>query len=910
MDEKIIKSEFRFFGYKNIIYCLLIFVLIFSINVRADEWTPVDPANPPDARHGHTMVTLPDGRVMLFGGEGYQGELKNDLFTYDANGWNTVIPANDPPPKRKEHQAWTMGSKMFVYGGYGESGPLNDMWTYDTDSNEWYEPSVGSKPPARSGHATIPQSDGSILILGGQDSAGDKLYDFWRYSSGSFQQLPDCPRAYSNHFGHMIDEDVLFVFGEPGVIAYYQFSAGMWDLLPGGPPLNGYACSSMAQNVEGQNVIFVFGGQTAGGAESDVVYEFNTITGELTQRVESMPFSLMNSARAEVNSSLFFGGISNDTIINTTLHFFVPCGCVGANYTFVCGQEVNTSCTLNCNLNSNGTCFTAGANNITINGNGYGITGNTTGSGINVTGRNNVTIKNFNVYNFSQGIYLSFSNNNNITNNTASNNTGYDFYSDENSHDNTVKNLTIASYPTTISFTYNNGVGIKGVDTAPPDPADKGNINRYVNATNVTANSWLFLNVSYSDADIIGVDEASLKMHRHNGTGWELADGLGINGVNPALNYVYANITEFSIFAPLGNVTGAPPSITSFAPPSPVNDTICTWRTFNVTVNQTVNVSWYLNNSLLHTNLTTTDANYTLHAEFVGDNNVSAVATNANGADMQTWIWNVTGAPKLCTTPDPPSHDFGIVPPGQTRNWDFEITNCGGPGTTLNWDVTASEPWISVSPSSGTNTIVTVTIDTKLPDGGVKTGTITVNSNGGTKIGVIRVNIELETAPETGYATFATTGGYFDSVDAVAEEMLPEEGKPADMVFPHGFFSFTITGLTAGQSVTVNIVLPSDMPANAEYWKYGPTPDNPTDHWYEFMYDGQTGAEINGNLVTLHFVDGLRGDDNPTPDGQIVDQGAPGSSPIPVPEFNAVGLLSLIGILSVVLAVATLRKRK
>jgi len=104
--------------------------------------------NPPDGRQGHSMVTLQDGRVMLFGGEGDQGDLKDDLFAYDANGWNNVVPANNPPPKRKEHQAWTMGSKMFVYGGYGENGALNDMWTYDTESNEWHEQSgVGSKPP-------------------------------------------------------------------------------------------------------------------------------------------------------------------------------------------------------------------------------------------------------------------------------------------------------------------------------------------------------------------------------------------------------------------------------------------------------------------------------------------------------------------------------------------------------------------------------------------------------------------------------------------------------------------------------------------------------------------------------------------------------------------------------------------
>jgi len=91
---------------------------------------------------------------------------------------------------------------------------------------------------------------------------------------------------------------------------------------------------------------------------------------------------------------------------------------------------------------------------------------------------------------------------------------------------------------------------------------------------------------------------------------------------------------------PLGK---APPTITSFAPPSPVNDTICTWRTFNVTVNQPVNVSWYLNNSLLFINETVTEANCTLHATWPGEHNVSAIATNQNGTDMQTWIWNVTG---------------------------------------------------------------------------------------------------------------------------------------------------------------------------------------------------------------------------------------------------------------------------
>ena len=100
-------------------------------------------------------------------------------------------------------------------------------------------------------------------------------------------------------------------------------------------------------------------------------------------------------------------------------------------------------------------------------------------------------------------------------------------------------------------------------------------------------------------------------------------------------------LTEPAPCAPGPEPAPAPPNITSFAPPSPVNDTVCNWRTVNVTVNQTVNVSWYLNNTLQHTNVSTKEANYTLHAEVVGEHNVSAIASNANGTDMQTWVWNV-----------------------------------------------------------------------------------------------------------------------------------------------------------------------------------------------------------------------------------------------------------------------------
>ncbi len=59
------------------------------------------------------------------------------------------------------------------------------------------------------------------------------------------------------------------------------------------------------------------------------------------------------------------------------------------------------------------------------------------------------------------------------------------------------------------------------------------------------------------------------------------------------------------------------------------------------------------------------------------------------------------------------------------------------------------------------------------------------------------------------------------------------------------------------------------------YYKYGQTTGNTTDHWYEFLFDGTTGAEINANIITLHFQDGQLGDDDLVEDGFIIDVGGP-----------------------------------
>ncbi|MGE5241626.1 MAG: peptidylprolyl isomerase [Bacteroidota bacterium] len=84
------------------------------------------------------------------------------------------------------------------------------------------------------------------------------------------------------------------------------------------------------------------------------------------------------------------------------------------------------------------------------------------------------------------------------------------------------------------------------------------------------------------------------------------------------------------------------------------------------------------------------------------------------------------------------------------------------------------------------------------------------------------------------------------------------------MTWPAGSPTTRVVTLYHGAASSVNA-----------YYAYGPTSDNPTPHWYDFSYDGQTGAEIVGNKVLLHFVDGQRGDDDIAADGSVTHTGAP-----------------------------------
>jgi len=309
---------------------LLSLLTITAISQIDGDWENLDPPNDPGERQGHTLVTLPDGRIILFGGQGPDDNLFNDLHIFEQDDWEEIEPINNPPSKRTEHLAWVREDKMFIQGGYGIDGALDDLWFYDYLDNQWSEViNSGPKPPPLHGQAMAQTSNGTVFIVDGTDETGQNIRESWRLISYSFSQLSDCPRNYSNHVMQSVNDEFLFVFGEPGTLIFYNIANDSWGVASNsGPPLSGFSSSTKGLNNDDEVVIFFYGGVDPDGNNSDIVYEFNTVTGEISQREYLLPGNVANGAAAKYfdNSKsnpddyeiLLFGGIVDGEVSNVT----------------------------------------------------------------------------------------------------------------------------------------------------------------------------------------------------------------------------------------------------------------------------------------------------------------------------------------------------------------------------------------------------------------------------------------------------------------------------------------------------------------------------------------------------------------------------------------------------------------
>jgi hypothetical protein len=127
-----------------------------------------------------------------------------------------------------------------------------------------------------------------------------------------------------------------------------------------------------------------------------------------------------------------------------------------------------------------------------------------------------------------------------------------------------------------------------------------------------------------------------------------------------------------------------------------------------------------------------------------------------------------------------------------------------------------------------------------------------------------QTSAQVATATGTGIATFSTSSGSIINLTASATTSC---GSLSGVTFPHGFFSFTITNITPGSTVTITITFPSNVPANTQYWKCI------NGQWVDVT--SLIGDNDGDNVLTLTITDGGLGDADGQVNGVITDPGGP-----------------------------------
>ena len=154
---------------------------------------------------------------------------------------------------------------------------------------------------------------------------------------------------------------------------------------------------------------------------------------------------------------------------------------------------------------------------------------------------------------------------------------------------------------------------------------------------------------------------------------------------------------------------------------------------------------------------------------------------------------------------------------------------------------------------------------------------------------------------------------FFDSdpsnITDVASVDMPAD-PPSGYNFPYGVFAINITVPVPGQWAIITLTLPDNLPANSEYWKYSPN-GNGSPSVQPGWYQVPLGSNDGDNVITITLQDGGIGDADGDPtNGVIVDLGGPANLAAQAPALTPLGIVALIGLLSIVATSTIVRIRK
>ena len=197
---------------------------------KPGTWTVIN--DPGEGRETQTVTLLQDGRVLVAGGEGYQGVLTLvELFDPKTDTYQTG-PSMSAPRDQATATLLPNGS-VLVVGGTANSAypqPLASAEIYHPKTNTWTR--TGSMNQARFGHEATLLQDGRVLVTGGTPDVSNQLTscEIWNPATGTwtFTGAMSYGRRYSSAVT-LSNGDVLEA-GDYVPSEVYSVKRGTWSL--------------------------------------------------------------------------------------------------------------------------------------------------------------------------------------------------------------------------------------------------------------------------------------------------------------------------------------------------------------------------------------------------------------------------------------------------------------------------------------------------------------------------------------------------------------------------------------------------------------------------------------------------------------------------------------------------------
>jgi len=120
-----------------------------------------------EARSGHTVTLLPDGRILVAGGYNESGILATAEMYDAASGVATVVTSSLATPRTGHKAVLLEDGWVLLVGGEGADGALDSAEAFDPSSETFV--SVGPMNVPRLNHTVTLLPDGQVLVVGGND---------------------------------------------------------------------------------------------------------------------------------------------------------------------------------------------------------------------------------------------------------------------------------------------------------------------------------------------------------------------------------------------------------------------------------------------------------------------------------------------------------------------------------------------------------------------------------------------------------------------------------------------------------------------------------------------------------------------------------------------------------------------